>query len=116
MFPAAARPPGRAERRGVHMAKQVNTHGLKMIGLEEAAKEIRCWSKRQDTVSIEVHYDTVTGDILYSTVIGDNWVEYRDPDIIRIGRFADNHIGAQWLADQIKRVVSEKEYWEKIYS
>lgn len=90
----------------------MNTYNLKMEGLEEASKATCDWP-RNSGGHTEVFYDRDKGRVWAVDQVGENnWSEYRDPAIIRVGDTA-RHVSAQKIADWIFEEVTLLEQYEK---
>lgn len=83
--------------------ESINTHGIK-IDLESLKKV----SARTENLPRELYqtisFDMETGDVLYWCDTSSNWVEYRDPAVIKCFDTRSHH-SAQYIADEINRAV-----------
>lgn len=83
------------------MAKEkVNTHGLKMIGLEKASKATVDWPIHSGGYT-EIIYNISSGEVWTSDHVGENFSVYDDPEIIKICNTV-NHMSEQRIADAIE--------------
>lgn len=90
----------------------MNTYNLKMEGLEEASKATCDWPPDSGGHT-EVFYNRDTGRVWTVDQVGENnWSEYRDPAIIKVGD-TDRHVSAQKIADWITEEVTLLEEYEK---
>ena len=84
----------------------VNTYGLKIVGLKEAVAEMP--GSNWQGEYLEVFYDTETGNVIthFQVSIGENsWTEYNNnPEIIKIGNYTKRT--AQELATDIHCTVT----------
>ncbi len=86
---------------------KVNTHGLKMVGLKEAAGETKELKGFFDPGYVQISYDTESGEVLsdYHYNLGHNdWTRYHDPNVINIGNFCEPTT-MQEIADAINSAV-----------
>ncbi len=78
----------------------INTHGYKMVGLEEASKSTDNYAKGSGCRD-DIYYDQDTGEVWTRFFAGENeWCEYRDDAIIKVGATA-RHVSAQAIADMV---------------
>lgn len=82
--------------------KKINTHGLKMTGLEEASKTTINWGNTGGRT--QICYDKDTGEVLATDLVGEHWVKHNDPAIVTIC-YAQRHLSQQEIADMIARSV-----------
>lgn len=102
---------------------KVNTHGLKMVGLKEAASETKYLANCGGYLGghyVQISYDRVTGEILtnYHCSLGQNeWSAYHDKDIITIGNVSEP-VTMQTIADMIADAIEHRdaeEYQRSLY-
>ncbi len=79
----------------------VNTYGLKMENLEDAAQNTENYSFSAGLYS-EVFYDYECGTVWTKTTMRDNWTEYRD-DCVHKVLGTTKKVGPQEIADAIYR-------------
>jgi len=87
--------------------RNVNTHGLKMIGLKKAAGETKGLTNYYSGHYVQISYDKVTGEIIsdYHYSLGQNWwTQYHDSNVITIGN-ASSPLTMQAIADWIAEAV-----------
>lgn len=77
----------------------INTHGLKITGLEEASKDMTTWDGGSGYTN-EVMYDRVTGNVWTHPIDRNGWTQSRDPYVICVCRNRC-HMSAQAIADAI---------------
>ncbi|WP_418971878.1 hypothetical protein [Allofournierella sp.] len=85
---------------------KINTYGIKMDGLKEAAAETRCLrnpgAHRQH---VQIDYDTAEGKILTAYEnSGENWLKRDDPNVIAVTD-AYRPLTMQEIADQVAEAV-----------
>lgn len=78
----------------------INTHGLKIIGLEDASKETVTWGDRTISGHNEILYDRDTGEVWAKFLTGDSWTQCNDPAVVLVCR-SHSHMSAQAIADAI---------------
>lgn len=85
---------------------KINTHGLKMEGLADAAKETRFITPTNDC-TVQIAYDRTTGEIRYNAHWDYNsYTAHNDPDIITLFH-AGKRYTQQQLADKIFHRIAE---------
>lgn len=86
----------------------INTHGFN-IDLESlknvAARTEKCGRDLHQTISIDLE----TGEVLYWCGMAGNWVEYRDPAVIKLFGTRRKY-GVQALADAIASALAQYRY------
>ena len=86
----------------------MNTHGLKMVGLEKAAQETMSYTNMG--WRNEIFYDMATGEVWTKFQSNENnWTVYRDKNVICVGGTA-RHMSAQAIADMIYADVCNRKY------
>lgn len=66
---------------------EIDTHGLKMVGLDEAVAETKWLSTadvRRDGSHVQISYDVVTGEIYADYLTGGSYKRYHDHNIIGV--------------------------------
>ena len=89
---------------------QVDTHGLKMTGLQEASKNTQDYGYLSGFYE-EIFYDRGTGEVwtVSQYCLGMNdWTRYHDPQIIKVGNI-QAHLTMQQIADWVADRVKEEE-------
>lgn len=87
------------------MNEMLNTHGLKMIGLKEAADETSC-IRENSGHCVQISYDKSTGEVITHFFADENGIMYYcDPDVYRIC-FAGGKMSEQDIADRIAESLS----------
>jgi len=83
----------------------INTYGLTMIGLRQAAGNTHFPAH---SLSTQISYDTATGQIHTAVHASANsWVVYRSPTIIYVCH-ANHRLTMQQIADRIAHAVMER--------
>lgn len=93
--------------------ENINTHGLKMIGLQEASEETGFPANSGGYT--ELFYNKGTGEVwgVSQVSFGHNWhSEYKNPDIIKLGE-PEIHVSAQEIADMIAQAMWYEKQAEK---
>lgn len=92
-------------------AKEINTHGLKMVGLAEAANDTVGLNSYCMPARVEIFYDLEDGAVwtVFHCGLNDSWTEYRSSSIIRVGG-ARRRLTKQRIADMVADAVAEKRY------
>ena len=82
----------------------INTHGLTMTGLEEAAARTQALKLRSPE-RVQIGYDVTTGEVSSHYLRRDSDLMYHHPDVI-CGSVAHKPVTAQQIADDIARSVA----------
>ena len=84
--------------------KEINTYGLTMNGLEEAAAETRNIRPNSGHY-VQISYDRDSGDVMSDYHVDENSrVRYNSDRIVTVGFFADT-VSAQCVADHIRETL-----------
>jgi len=89
--------------------KQIDTHGLKIVGLEEASKNTENYGRGSAKYD-EIFYDMETGEVWtrFQCSLGNNsWTVYHDPAVIKVGE-TSRHLSMQRIADLIYDAVYDE--------
>lgn len=89
---------------------KVNTHGIKMVGLKQAAGETKHLNGCNGCY-VQISYDRADGEILadYHCSLGHNsWSEYRQSSILSVC-FLDHPTTMQEIADKIAERLADNE-------
>lgn len=90
----------------------VKKHGLKMVGLREAAGRTKGLKENYSGYYIQISYNTRTGEILLNEhcSLGQNsWSVYDDSDIISVCNVS-SPISMQGISNMIAEAVAERDY------
>jgi hypothetical protein len=90
--------------------KSVDTHGLKMVGLEKASKETVGIDWRSGCY-VQISYDRGDGEIMTNFHVSENdWTKYHSKSIITVCN-ARRHVTMQQIADTIYENVKIAEHY-----